>query len=471
MKTVWAIILLAYCTAASGQGTDCNNAFTLPLDGSCNVYTISTTTGSSNHCTNGLYSAIGKLTIFKFTTDATGSCVLLNFKTSGYQPAEVTLWEDCHGGGAVANQLPLSSVCFDDGKGYWAPCETDNLTPNTTYYLRVWTPGAGTDTICARNYTPPNSTCAGATPISSTPILDNNACNRGSTEVIPGALCANSLENTAFYTYTIDVTGASIVTISNISCDNSDLGVNAGFQIGFFTGNCGALTWQSCFADSNGTVQATTGSFPAGTKITVGIDGMIGSNCSYTISAFNAISLPAHLRFFSAWKKPNSNSLKWLTLTETRSLHFEIEKSIDGINFFKIGTVAGENTDNTETNYGFEDPALSANQYYRLKMVGANGNFVYSNVARIKREEMTAESVTFQNYVSDKLVLKVNSSENKNANIRIIDALGRERKMQNMNFNKGESNCIINVQSLNRGIYYLVFSDNTSQKQWSFIKL
>jgi hypothetical protein len=471
MKTVWAIILLAYCTAASGQGTDCNDAYNLPLNGSCNNYTISTTTGSAVHCTGGLYSGTGSLTYFKFTTNATGSCVLIDLKTSGYQAAEVTLWETCHGGGSVANQLPSSSVCFNDGKGYWAPCETETLTPNTTYWLRIWTPGGGTDTLCASNYTPPNSTCAGATPIGSTPILDNNSCNRPSPEVTTDQLCANSLENTAFYTYTIDVTGASIVTISNITCDNSNLGINAGFQIGFFTGNCGSLIWQSCYADSNGTVQATTAAYPAGTKITVAIDGVMGSNCSYTISAFNAIPLPASLRYFSAWKKQNSNSLKWLTLAETNFPHFEIEKSLDGMNFFKIGTVAGQNHNNTETNYGFEDPNISANQYYRLKIVGANGNFVYSNVARIKREDMPSESVTFQNYVSDKIVLKVSSIENKITNIRIIDALGREMKMRNTNFNKGESTCTIDVQSLNKGIYYLVFSGNNSQKQWSFIKL
>jgi hypothetical protein len=474
MKTVWALILLAYCTAASGQGTSCTNAISLTLDDSCRSYAISSTTGTALHCTSGLYAGTGQLTVFKFTTNSSASCVLVHITTSGGQAAEVSMFDLCSGGGNLQSpqhDLIPSHVCFDDGTGYWAPCETEVLTANTTYYLRVWTPGTGTITMCAKHYTPPNNTCAGATPISSTPILDNNSCNRGSTEVYPDALCANSLENTAFYSYTIDVTGASIVTISNISCDNSDLGVNAGFQIGFFTGNCGALTWQSCFADSNGTVNATTGSFPAGTRITVAIDGMIGSNCSYTISAFNAIPLPASLRYFSAWKKPNSNGLKWLTLAETNSPHFDIEKSLDGLNFFKVAAVEGKNRNNTETNYAFDDPAISANQYYRLKIVGTNGNFVYSNIARIKREDIPEESITFQNFVSDKLVLKVSSIEGKTANIRIIDALGRERKIQHTNFNKGESSCTIDVQSLNRGIYYLVFSDNNSQKQWSFIKL
>jgi hypothetical protein len=473
MKTMCGFILLLFTSfVAFSQGTSCNSSDALTLDGVCRPYTISATTGSASHCTAGLYSGTGYYTFFSFTTNAIGSCVLIHLTSSGNQATEVTLWEKCTSGGAgnLQNQQPASSVCFDDGTGDWAPCETLTLVANTVYYLRVWTPGTGTLTMCAKNYDPPNNTCAGATSIGSTPFTDNNACNKGSTEVLPEQLCAFSLENTAFYSYIVQNTGTSILTISNISCDNSDLGVNAAFQIGFFTGTCGSLVPLNCFADSNGTVQATTNSLPAGTKVTVAIDGMIGSNCSYTISAINALTLPVSLKYFTGWMNPNRNILRWTTMSEINNLYFDIEKSIDGLNFTKIGTALGRNHSNAATDYSFEDGALMPRQFYRLKIIGADGNFMYSNIVQMKRQNLKNESVFFDNHVPDKLIVKVNVPSERKANIQIIDVLGRQRQTQTAKFVKGENLYTVDIHSLTSGLYYLIFSDNNERTQYSFIK-
>ena len=471
MKTISGLILLLYCYTAAAQGDDCNNPYSLTLDGVCRSYTISSTADVALHCTNSTYySGTGRTTIFSFKTNATASCVLINLTTSGNQPAEVMIYETCTGGGSLHTPLLTSSVCFDDGTGLWAPCETEVLLANTTYFLRVWTPGSGTLTMCAKNYDPPNNFCSGATPIGAIPITDNNACNKGSTEVLPEQLCAFSLENTAFYTYMVDNTGTTLLSISNIKCDNNDLGVNAAFQIGFFTGTCGSLHPENCYTDSAGTVLASTASFPAGTQITVAIDGMIGSNCSYSISAFNSIVLPMNLKYFTAWTKPGANVLRWLTVSETNNSHFEIEKSPDGAHFSKIGTIHGKNNSNTETDYSFEDGSLLSSQFYRLKLVSSNGKYIYSNIVQIKRENVKSESVIFQNRGSDKLVINANTTVDRNVGIRIIDVLGRQMKVQNTSFTKGENSYTVDIHSLNKGLYYLILTDNNSQKQYSFIK-
>jgi hypothetical protein len=477
MKAFCGLILLFYSTIAFAQGTSCNNSHVLTLDGVCRDYTISTSTGTADHCSTSpyggaLYTGTGRITIFSFTTNASGSCVLIDLTTSGGQAAEVTLWAKCTSGGAGNLQNPEdpSSICFNDGTGLWAPHQNLILAASTTYFLRVWTPGPGTITMCARNYTPPNSLCSGATAIGPTPIPDNNACHKGTTEVLPEHLCALSLENTAFYTYTVAYTGASIITISNITCDNSNIGVDAGFQVGFFTGNCGSLTPVNCFEDSSGTFQATTNSFPAGTNITVAIDGLVGSNCAYTISAINAITLPAVVKYFTAWVRPGSNNLRWISLQETQGARYEIEKSLDGINFFKIGNVTGVNHSNSQTDYGFDDFSLMPNQFYRLKIISANSQTIYSNIIQAKRPGSKYPSVVFQNYASDRLVLKVNSTHDKNASIQVIDVLGRQMKVRKVQFDKGENSYTIDIYNLSKGLYYLVFSDYESRMQYSFIK-
>ena len=471
MKTISGLILLLYSSVIIAQGNDCINPYVLDLDGICRDYTISSTPGTALHCTNSAYySGTGVVTIFSFKTNSTGSCVLINLTTSDYQPAEVMLFAGCTGGGSLHFPDDASSVCFDDGTGLWAPSETFVLSPGTVYYLRVWTLKSGTITMCAKNYDPPNNDCAGATPIGPTPIADNNACHKPGQGVTPDQLCAFSLENTAFYSYTTQSAGSSMVTIANIACDNSAIGGSSGFQIGFFTGSCGSLIPINCYSDIGMTVQATTNSMPAGSQIIVAIDGMQGSNCSYTISAINAIVLAANLKYFSAWMKPAANALRWLTLNETNNTYFDIEKSSDGIHFLKIGTVAGKNHSNTETDYSFEDAMLAPNQFYRLKIIGENGNFMYSHIVQVKRPNLKTGSVIFENPVSNKLIIKVNTPYEKNTKIQIIDVLGRQRELKNAKFDKGENIYTIDTHSLPSGLYYLIFSDNNSRAQYSFIK-
>src|SRR5689334_15129364 len=190
------IAALTISLSAASQGTSCSSPYTLISDAVCRDYTISSLTGTAQHCTVPAYSGTGRVTIFSFTTNNSGACVLVNLTTSGSQAAEVTLYTKCSGGGSLQNLAATSSVCFDDGAGLWAPCETLTLQANTTYFLRIWTPGPGTLTLCTRNYDPPNNSCAGATPVGNTPVYDNNACHKPSAEVTPVQLCAFSLENT-----------------------------------------------------------------------------------------------------------------------------------------------------------------------------------------------------------------------------------------------------------------------------------
>src|SRR6185503_6322720 len=130
--------------------------------------------------------------------------------------------------------------------------------------------------------------------------------------------------------------------LNSVECDNSAVGADNGFQIGFFVGSCGALNKIGCATGSGGSLSAPTPWLPAGTKVFVAIDGTAGSNCSYEITAFNATILPITLKYFTAWKRPDANRITWMTTDEKDFSQFEIEKSVDGVNFIKIGTIAAK---------------------------------------------------------------------------------------------------------------------------------
>ena len=471
-----ALQCLAFCLWLSSspcysQGNSCSTPYSLILDGVTRNYSISSLTGLALHCTNINYIGTGHVTIFSFTTNASGSCVLVDLTTPGFQPAEVLLYERCSGGGALQNLEVASSVCFDDGTGFWAPSETLVLTPNHTYFLRIWTPGTGILKLSAKNYDPPNNTCAGATLIGTTPIADNNACHKPSTEVTPIQLCAFSLENTAFYRYIVDVSGVSVLMINNISCDNSAAGATAGFQIGFFKGSCGALIPISCYAAIGGSISAPTDSLPEGTQVTVAIDGMSGSNCSYMINAFNAVFLPVSIKYFTAWMTPASNTLRWVTVNETGNTDFDIEKSVDGLNFHKIGTLRGGNNPRPSEDYTFEDVTPWADQYYRLRMVGSQGRVIYGNIIRVKRGIIQTGQVIIQNPVTEKLKVRITSQKAEMVRMQILDGEGRMVKNETSRIDKGEHIYPIDISQLPKGVYYLIIPGQGSQSGYKFIKL
>jgi hypothetical protein len=96
-------------------------------------------------------------------------------------------------------------------------------------------------------------------------------------------------------------------------------------------------------------------------------------------------ALPITGLSLSAKKEGQKVKLDWFTLTESNTSRYDIERSINGINFGKIGEVQAIGNSNKRTDYGFTDmlPGKKLN-YYRLKQVDRDGRFVYSEIRVIK---------------------------------------------------------------------------------------
>ena len=473
MKPVKFVILVVLCinsTYIYSQGASCSNPHILVLDSISRNFSVSPTSGNAAECSSG-FNGNGKITIFSFTTDASGSCVLAHISTSApVQPAEVAFFTGCGSGPDCQGLQAGSSLCFVDGTGYWAPKETVTLSPNTTYYLRVWTPGAGTITMSARNYPQPNTLCSGATWIGPDATSDNNACAKASTEVQPIQLCAGTIENTVFYRYIVETNGVSSIQLNNISCDNLNSAAETGFQIGFFVGSCGSLSKISCQTGSGGSVSAITGWLSAGTQVFVAIDGTSGSNCSFTITAFNATILPIILKYFTSWKRTDANRLTWMTTSEKNFSHFEIEKSTDGANFIRIVTIYGHGSNDRETAYSYDDNEMKPLQYYRLKYVDVDGKYTYTNIIRVNRDDVMNTKIVFSNKITSMLSLRIIDLPANDLSIKIIDNSGREIRTQNAKINPGENSLNINTGSIPSGFYYLMLSADNYKKTFSFVK-
>lgn len=446
-------------------GSSCANPIPLILDGVTRTY-ATMTTANPTLCSNPANGS--PTTFFSITTNASAECVLLNITAPTAQPCEVTFYNatTCSGG----TYQSASSMCFDDGEGIWAPAETFTLSPNTTYIIRVIVTAAGNIEIGGQHYTPPNDNCSGALSLSPTNITDNNACHKGGPGVTPGQLCAFTLENTAFYKYNVANNGTTTVQITSINCDNGNSNSSNGFQIGFFTGSCASMNPIGCSTGSGTTVTATTPVLTAGTGVIVAVDGVAGSNCKYNIRATNSVALSAWIRYFSAWKAPNFNILKWVSMQEFNNSHYEIERSINGTDFTVIGRVEGERESYYEKTYTFEDRNPVAKAYYRLKQTDIDGGMEYFRTIVVIRSDLPYINLQVTNPASTSLAMNLQSNIRAGYNMKVISLNGIVYMNETIQVNKGDQVLYKNISSLPPGRYQLILSNDLLRATRSFIK-
>lgn len=91
------------------------------------------------------------------------------------------------------------------------------------------------------------------------------------------------------------------------------------------------------------------------------------------------IPLPVELIGFHGKKVGLYNELEWVTASEKNAQYFNVERSLDGKTFAKVGQVQAAGNSNTLKNYSFKDQAEGI-VYYRLKQVDFDGALEYSKV-------------------------------------------------------------------------------------------
>lgn len=90
--------------------------------------------------------------------------------------------------------------------------------------------------------------------------------------------------------------------------------------------------------------------------------------------------LPVELVTFEVNGNEDEVQLSWSTASEYRNDRFEVERSIDGLNFERIGSVPGAGHSSALLEYAFTDgrPPAGRQLYYRLRQVDTDGTYTFS---------------------------------------------------------------------------------------------
>ncbi|MCX2745852.1 fibronectin type III domain-containing protein [Mangrovivirga sp. M17] len=90
-------------------------------------------------------------------------------------------------------------------------------------------------------------------------------------------------------------------------------------------------------------------------------------------------------------------TIEWGTALEIDNDYFVIEKSTNGKDFKEIGTVDGNGNSNELINYSFIDEDVRPRNYYRIKQIDFNGDFDYSQIVSVLRNNLPIKFKVFPN--------------------------------------------------------------------------
>lgn len=456
MKTpCCATLSLLFYSASFAQGNNCATAIPLMIDGVCRTYNFSSTTESS--VANCLYPGNGPVLYFVFNTAAGDPPPCINVETSLSTPAvlEASIKRaDC------SEMFTYhQTVCFNDGNGYWA---IDNsygagqLQGSSTYFLRyrVAQGFSGQITVCAQKPEPENLKCQETIPITNVPTWYENSCHQGDT-IPAGDVCANTLENTAWYSYTIQGTEQDVLNISAINCDNFEADYY-GYQVGIFTGDCSNLvSYGPCFADLGGSLQFPLTSLSPGTNIFIAIDGKGSSNCRYLMWAGLSQPLPVKWGHVAGKALSNGNLIQWTTLQEINTSHFEIERSDDGIFFTRIASVSTIGNYPKEKEYSFVDALLNAESWYRIKLIDVDERASYSRIIKIERISLQQIRVSMRNPAREMAMINIDSKIHDNGHLLVMNNHGQVVARKKIEVRPGQQQFAIPLFPHPLGVYYL----------------
>jgi subtilisin-like proprotein convertase family protein len=169
--------------------------------------------------------------------------------------------------------------------------------------------------------------------------------------------------------------------------------------------------------------------------------------------------LPVTFKSMNASPKAGNIEVSWTVENELNIKNYEVEKSADGVIFKKVNATAAKGTNRISTTYNWMDEnALSGNNFYRVRSIGADGKYDYTNVVLVKMGKVAAGGIRiYPNPVTDGII----GAEFKNMaagiyTIRLLNSQGQTILNKTVNHAPGTSMEYIQpLYKMLSGIYQL----------------
>ena len=392
-----------------------------------------------------------------------GSC---NYNLTVARPANSTIT----GTTFTAQYQSLGGYCFfncyrsEAAFKIVSPCGA-SPAPAATFWNCAAT-SAGTCSAANVNVFPELGACLGAACSGNVTFqIQNSYCycatggNCGNNcQWMPNNTWSMTLIGTTLETLGNTATGNGTQTITPPSCSGTNVTLNPTPTNGVpgFT-----YSWTNGASSPTLTIPGWT-VYSAGTYTCIVTDA-----CGVTRTATFIVACPlgVEYNYFIAERANNRDiSIQWSTIQESSNDYFELERSVDGISFTKIGTIPSKGTGDFE--YEYLDLGVNSDvNYYRLANFNTNGEVEYTAPIRVDvTSDKTMEIVP--NPSNGSFFIQFDVAYDQHYELEITDELGKIVLQKPLDLTKGSANIPVNLEEKSRSIYFVnLISKNKSHKQ------
>ncbi|TMI64784.1 MAG: T9SS type A sorting domain-containing protein [Bacteroidetes bacterium] len=245
-------------------------------------------------------------------------------------------------------------------------------------------------------------------------------------------------------------------------------------------------TWQDMFTVTLWSL-ANSGSYAGFAMINSGSGGSPSPFTTYAVADVDANEYPVNsltvnpglplrppvvtpviFTYFNADCNDKGALLTWETATEENADYYEVQRSGNGSDWKTVDKVDASGNSAIARQYQYLD-LEGGNVQYRLRQVDIDGKTTYTNIRSTSCEGKSFSSTLYPVPARDKITLVVRSDRAVTTNLQILDLNGRTVKQLRTNINNGNTNIIIDVNSLPQGEYMLMSTDPSVRINKKFV--
>jgi hypothetical protein len=238
------------------------------------------------------------------------------------------------------------------------------------------------------------------------------------------------------------------------------------------TGDCVLETaWPSSLEGTDFSAYSNSqigiGRYSAGSwGIVTGAGDNTANTAAATFSSFSPFAvgrinyiLPIQFKNITATLQSTGVLINWSVANESSGYTYTVEKSSNGADYISLTTIIANN----KANYSFVDRGLlSSKNFYRIKMINADGKITYSDIALVRKDLIAID--IYPNPVTNTMHITNLATS---GILKISNFNGQVILQKNMN----EGSQTVNVNTLAPGIYTLeIFTNAGRITKKTFIK-
>lgn len=179
--------------------------------------------------------------------------------------------------------------------------------------------------------------------------------------------------------------------------------------------------------------------------------------CSSVLAQSDTDYLPVRLANFDASANTNIAKLHWSTICYLDFANFQIQKSVDGINFTTVNTFTADKFRCTQP-FDFADSSLThlGTVFYRINVGNIDGKFFYSAIRSVYLKEKSFKLTSvYPTLVSATLHFSLANDRNENFRAVIVNGAGKVVKSREFQAVNGITKYTMPTADLSHGYYWL----------------